>query len=139
MVWPLLEEHHKKISSGHNNAAGLVPIQHLSPPMFSAFKIGAPISEWSFFGSRELKANHRLKVIGRKSVIWPMPMEQCEMDWWRANILPGEDALVTIFDFEPRLRAWGIYNARIIFPEDAQFDGILWPDVRWEFVDLELI
>jgi hypothetical protein len=122
-----------QIADGHDNAAGLVALEALDPPLFAGYAEGV-LSEWHDFEARAWSGDRRAVAVGRAWVVWRFfRLTRDEMAYLRENF----GVSVTIRTLDKGANAFANFNATLVLPDSAvgwEADG--WDGVRVEFRDL---
>lgn len=125
-----------KIADGHDNAAGLVALAALDPPLFAAYADGI-VTEWHESETRVWSGDRRLVPVGRAWVAWRFfRLTRDELAYLRDSF----GAAVTIRTLDKGADAFANFNATLVLPDPADgwhADG--WDNVRVEFRDLEAL
>ncbi len=122
-----------QIADGHNNAAGLVALEELDPPLFAAYADGL-LSEWHDSEARVWSGDRQLVPVGRAWVAWRFfRLTRDEMQYLRNNF----GSAVTIRALDKGANEFANFNATLVLPDPAlgwEADG--WDHARVEFRDL---
>ncbi len=125
-----------QIADGWDNAAGLVALETLDPPLFAGYADGV-LSEWHDAEAMVWSGDRRRVAVGRAWAAWRFfRLSREEMAYLRANF--GEQ--VTIRTLDKGADAFAEFNATLVLPDPAvgwEADG--WDGVRVEFRDLVAI
>jgi len=122
-----------KIADGHDNAAGLTPLEALDPPLFAAYADGL-LSEWHDFEARAWSGDRLPVPVGRAWVAWRFfRLTRDELAYLRANF----GSAVTIRTLDKGANEFVNFNATLVLPDPALgWDADGWDGVRIELRDL---
>ncbi|MEO8396498.1 MAG: hypothetical protein ABI700_26125 [Chloroflexota bacterium] len=125
-----------QIADGHNNAAGLVALEALDPPLFAAYADGL-LSDWHDFEARTWSGDRQPVPVGRAWVAWRFfRLTRDELAYLRANF----GTAITIRTLDKGANEFANFNATLVLPDPSlgwEADG--WDQVRVEFRDLEAL
>lgn len=124
-----------EIADGHDNIAGLLPLDELSPPLFDVYD--EPVfTEWLESEGQRSDSTGYPKHIGRPVVTVVFnAIPQPDILYLKANF----GRYVTIFTLNKTTAEWRYFNAELIFPRltvDNYSPG-WYLDVRLTFTQLE--
>lgn len=127
------------IAAGHNNEEGLSKWKDLNQCLFRSYNRFV-LQEWNSSESRELGADKRFKRIGRPwtTITFPILYEE-DFKYIIDNFTLGqEDGLVTVTAYDRDNMEWKNFNARLVLPEDRNFDVEVgyYVDIEIEFREL---